>query len=120
MQALADEVSLVHANALHMLNDALRRRFLVRDLLWCATCDCPWVPVLLRPMSRYYACHNKGCPHPAMPAGLVEHRVWSRFVRVHGFEACQIPRDQRHDALTEALQRVMVCPGLMLRLEWWD
>jgi len=115
-----DEVSLVHANALHILDAALRRRFLVRDLLWCATCDVPWVPILLRPMTRYYACHNKSCPHPAMPAGLVEHRVWIRFVRLHGVDNCQIPRDRRHEALTDALNRVLVCPGLLLRLEWWE
>jgi hypothetical protein len=115
----AEEVTLGRANALYSLDCILRRRFLVRDLLWCVTCDVPWVPVLLRPMTRYYACANKACPLPAMPAGLVEHRVWGRFVRVHGVQACQVPREQRHEALTDALRRVLVCPGLRLRLEWW-
>jgi hypothetical protein len=98
------KVNLGHANALQTLNEVLRQRYLVRDLLWRQTCDLPWVPILLRPMTRYYACQNKARPQPAMPASLMEHRVWRRFVRLHGVAACQMPRDRRHEALADALR----------------
>jgi hypothetical protein len=68
-----EQVQLEQANALYALTDVLRQRYLVRDLLHCEACDVPWVPILLRPMTRYYACQNKACPFPAMPAGLMEY-----------------------------------------------
>jgi hypothetical protein len=105
-------------DALHRLSDILLRRYLVRDLLWCGICDVPWVPILLRPMSRYYVCSKKACSRPAMPANLVEQRVWSRFTRSHGSIAQGVPRDRRHDVLRQELRRAVVSGGMLLRLEW--
>jgi hypothetical protein len=50
---------------------------------------------------------------------LVEQRVWGRFVRLYGPTACQVPRERRHDTLPQAVQRVLACRGLLLRVEWW-
>jgi hypothetical protein len=114
-----DELHLGHADALHTLSDMLLRRYLVRDLLWCQACDQPWVPIMLRPLTRYYACLNRGCQQPPMPARLIEQRIWSRFVWLYGATACQVPCERRHEALQQALRRVLVCRGPPLRLQWW-
>ncbi|PZS31703.1 MAG: hypothetical protein DLM59_09425, partial [Pseudonocardiales bacterium] len=104
--------------ALHRLSDILLREYTVRELLWCASCDAPWVPLLLRPMSRYYVCSKKACSHPAMPARLMEYRVWSRFVRSCGTLAQGVPKERRHDVLRHEIRRVVVGQGMVLRLEW--
>jgi hypothetical protein len=106
-------------NGLQALSDILLRRYLLRDLLWCQPCDRPKVPVLLGRLSRYYACADKRCPHPALPARITEHRVWCRFARLHGALPPGLPRERQHDVLRQALDRVVVCAELTdLRLEW--
>ena len=100
------------------LSDILLREYAVRELLWCGACDVPWVPILLRPMSRFYVCSVKACSRPAMPARLVEYRVWSRFVRSHGTIAQGVPKDRRNDVLKQELRRVEIHEGMVLRLEW--
>jgi hypothetical protein len=112
-----DEPEPKTGDALGGLSGILLRRYLVRELLWCGVCDVPWVPVLLRPMSRYYVCSKEKCSHPAMPARLMEHRVWSRFVRSRGTLAQGVPRERRHDVLKQELTRV-VGEGMVLRFEW--
>jgi hypothetical protein len=104
--------------ALHRLSDILLREYIVRELLWCASCDVAWAPILLRPMSRFYVCSKKACSHPAMPARLMEYRVWSRFTRSHGTLAQGVPKERRHDVLKQELRRVEVRDGMVLRLEW--
>jgi len=104
---------------LNALNDILLRRYLLRDLLWCETCDRPMVPILLRPASRYYACPSKACPHPALPARIMEYRVWGRFMRLYGTTAQGVPRERRHDVLRQMLWRVVVGRSMTdLRCEW--
>jgi hypothetical protein len=97
----------------------LLRRYLVRELLWCGICDAPWVPILLGPLSRYYACSNEKCLHPAMPAKWVDHRVWSRFVRPDGPLAQGVSREYRPDVLHQQIRRVVVGQGMVLRFERW-
>lgn len=106
-------------NHLHVLSDVLLRRYLLRGLMWCQRCDEPWVPILLPPMARYYACSNKECPHPAMAAKLMEQRVWSRFVAINQLLAEGGPWERRHDVLHELLKRVVVGWWIgEVRLEW--
>ena len=106
-------------NAPHALSEILLRRYLLRDLLWCQPCDRPIVPILLRPASRYYACLSQACPHPALPARVMEYRVWGRFVRLYGSMAQGVPRERRHDALRQMLWRVVVGRSMTdLRCEW--
>jgi hypothetical protein len=106
-------------DALHALSDILLRRYSLRDLLWCEPCDGPKVPVLLGRLSRYFACSDKSCPHPALPAKITEYRVWSRYVRQKGLAAPGVPRERQHDVLQGALHRVIVCGDMtILRLEW--
>lgn len=112
-----DKPELKAGDALQTLSEILLCRYAMRELLWCEACDVPWVPILLRPSSRYYACQNKECSHPAMPAKLMDHRVWSRFVRLHGTVAQGVPRERRHDVLRQELRRVVVGEGMVLRLE---
>lgn len=106
-------------NHLHALSDILLRQYALRELLWCERCEEPWVPILLPPMARYYACSNKECPHPAMPARLMEQRVWSWFVRFEESGARHVPRERRHELLKEELKRVVVGWWIgEVRLEW--
>jgi hypothetical protein len=105
--------------AVRTLSDMLLRRYLVRELLWCGQCDQPWMPILIPPMARYYVCQRKACLHPAVPAKLMDHRVWTRLVRSLGGKAHQVPRECRHELLREVLTRVIVGQGMVeLRLEW--
>ncbi|PZS30479.1 MAG: hypothetical protein DLM59_11200 [Pseudonocardiales bacterium] len=108
-------------DALYALSDILLRRYLLRDLLWCAPCDRPKVPLLLGRLSRYYACRGGGCPHPALPAKITEHRVWNRFVRQDGTVPPGLPPADRHERLRHELRRVVVGPEMtQLWLEWWQ
>lgn len=103
-----------------VLSDILRQRYLLRGLLWCGRCEKPWVPILLPPMARYYVCSNRECPHPAMPAKLMEQRVWSRFLGLQeGALPRQVPRERRHELLRTELTRVVVGWWIgEVRLEW--
>jgi hypothetical protein len=103
------------------MSDILLQRYLLRGLLWCQLCDLPIVPILLRPLSRYYACTNKECPRPAMPAKLTEHRVWSRLIRLDATMVHGVPRERRHAELRRVLSRVSVREGITdLRFEWGE
>jgi hypothetical protein len=102
------------------LSDILLRKYTLRELLWCGSCDTAWVPVLLQPMSRYYVCTKKACSHPAMPARVMEYRVWSRFIRARGTVPQGVPKERRHEVLKQELRRVEVREGLVLRFEWRD
>jgi hypothetical protein len=114
-----DVSQLEKTNALHSLSNILLREYTVRELLWCGHCDVPWVPILLRPMSRFYVCSKKACARPAIPARLIEHRVWTRFMRSCGTIARDVPKERRHEVLRQELRRVEVREGMVLRLEWW-
>jgi hypothetical protein len=102
------------------LTEILLQRYLVRELLRCGVCDAPWVPILLRPTSRFYVCSTKACWRPALPARLIEHQAWSRFVRSRGTITQGVPTQRRHGLLKQELRRVVVRAGLILRLEWLE
>lgn len=108
-------------DGLHGLCEILLRLHLLRGLLWCGSCDTAWVPLLLPPGSLYYVCANQHCPHTAVPAQILEQRVWSRFVRPHEAITQQVSREHRTDMLCGSLRRVVIGNGMReLRLEWFD
>lgn len=110
-----------NTNGLHRLSEILLRLHLLRGLLWCGSCDTAWVPLLLPPESLYYVCANQHCPHTAVPAKIMEQRVWSRFVRLQAGIGQQVLRVDRTYLLCGSLRRVVIGKGMLeLRLEWFD
>lgn len=105
---------------LHGLSEILVRVYLVRGLLWCDSCHTAWLPLLVPPESLYYVCANQDCPHTALPAKVMEQRVWSRFVSQRA-SMRQVPYAHRTDVLRDELRRVVIGKDLLdLRLEWLE
>lgn len=108
-------------SGLHGVDEVLLRLHLLRGLLWCGECDTAWVPLLLPPASLYYVCANQHCPHTAVPAKVLEQRVWSRFVCLQRGLTQQTPPTQQTDLLCRSLRRVVIGENpLELQLDWLD